>query len=150
MEAFRDAQFFGMRMPSEIQPRLVVEAGTLYHQRVSVPMSDRVALPCGIRILGKLAAIGQDLAKLSVLRQKCDDSRRLQNLRHVEAEERADFGQAKAGKIDAEVFAALPVERLRPFLYFARFQVRGHIDTISGRARLPDAGKVRLAVRRLS
>src|SRR5579864_1664538 len=51
-----------MRMPDLVEPGLVVETNRIDDQSVSLPLSNRVAHPAGIQILGMPPPIGPDLA----------------------------------------------------------------------------------------
>src|ERR1041385_6126783 len=46
-----------MRMPDGIEPGLAIEADRIYHQRVAVVASDRVAEPSGLKFLGVAAPV---------------------------------------------------------------------------------------------
>src|SRR5258708_7240956 len=62
-EAFRDAQRVAMRMAHRIENGSIVEAGGLYHERVALPVPDRVSEEGReVKLLRKRAAIGEDLA----------------------------------------------------------------------------------------
>src|SRR5580692_5303810 len=47
-KALRDAQGFGPRQPSHVEPGPTVLSGGLDHQRVLVPMADRIPHPRGL------------------------------------------------------------------------------------------------------
>src|SRR5712691_2840999 len=62
-ETFREAQRVAMRMAQPIESGSVVEAGGLDHKRIALPAPNRVAQESRkIELLGKLAAVGEDLA----------------------------------------------------------------------------------------
>ncbi len=44
-EALRHMESLAMRVPAGVDPGSVVEAGAFHHQRVTVPMSDRISQP---------------------------------------------------------------------------------------------------------
>ena len=48
-------------MAGEIEPELIVEADAVYHERVAVPMADRIAVPGGIEFFGVFFAVHEDL-----------------------------------------------------------------------------------------
>src|SRR5262245_9620753 len=56
-------ELLGVRMASEIEPELVVEADGVDHQRVAFPPTDRVTIPGGVRIFRVLAAVHEDLTE---------------------------------------------------------------------------------------
>src|SRR5580658_5868204 len=81
MEAFGHVQSFAMWIAELIQPGLVVETDGIHHQRVAFPFTNRVTQPTGIWVLGKLAAVGEDLAiEVECLIKDDDQSRSLENL----------------------------------------------------------------------
>jgi len=52
---------FGLRVAAIVEPTLIIEAGGIYHQRVSVPLADRVTQIRGLRRLGQWTAVEEDL-----------------------------------------------------------------------------------------
>src|SRR5215467_10453591 len=60
-EPLRDACFVRGRLAGIVDPALVVEAGRLDDQRISVPMADGIAEPRRLRIGREGTAIGEDL-----------------------------------------------------------------------------------------
>src|SRR5216683_4454243 len=53
-------KLFGMRVPSPIEPTLVVESHGIYDQRVSIPPASGVPVPKRIQIL-RMASVHEDL-----------------------------------------------------------------------------------------
>src|SRR5689334_18751865 len=54
-------ELFRVRMAHKIEPEKIVEPDRLDHQRVALPVTDRVAVPRGLFVVGMLAAIHEDL-----------------------------------------------------------------------------------------
>src|SRR5262245_51283357 len=61
VEAFDDAQHFGVGMTDAVEPGLIVEAHRVHDQGVSFPTADRVSHPVRIRIRRMPAAIQKNL-----------------------------------------------------------------------------------------
>src|SRR5580658_9654167 len=59
--AFGETHLFGMRLSSGRETELIVEPDRIHHQRISLPMSDRVPSPCGEQIFGMTAPVQIDL-----------------------------------------------------------------------------------------
>ena len=63
--ALGNAHFLAVRIARGAKPGLVIEARGFNDQRiVAFPMTDRVSVPRGIRILGKRSPVGPDRAPL--------------------------------------------------------------------------------------
>jgi hypothetical protein len=60
--ALRDVQSFAVRVAHDIEPGLVIEAAGLDYQRVTLPLSDRVAEPSRFGVLRKRPAVSVDAA----------------------------------------------------------------------------------------
>src|SRR5580698_6409026 len=113
-------------------------------------MSDRIALPCRLRIRRQRPAIGEDLAEVASLAEKADDAGGIEDFVHPEADFRTDPRQASNTRVVlAQVLLALLVERLGPRPNFSGFQVGGNVYGISASIGPPDSRQVRLAIRRL-
>jgi hypothetical protein len=54
------AESFRMRVSGKIKPGSVIKSGRGDHERVSLPVPNRITEPGGIHLLGKPAAIGED------------------------------------------------------------------------------------------
>src|SRR5579883_2272263 len=65
-EALRHTHGFTARMPDHVQGAFVVEADGFDHERVSHPLSHRIAKPARLRVFRELAAVGEDLAEYRV------------------------------------------------------------------------------------
>src|SRR4030095_15816030 len=50
-----------VRMADEVEPEEIVEPDRLDDERVALPVTDRVAVPRGLLVVGMLAAIHEDL-----------------------------------------------------------------------------------------
>ena len=61
-ESLRYAQGVGVRMTRIVHPGLLVETGRFHYKRFSLPMANRIAQPCWLRLFGQRAAVGKDLA----------------------------------------------------------------------------------------
>src|SRR5579864_8737617 len=55
-------QLFGVRVPREVEPELIVESDRVNDQTVSLVLADRFAIPSWIRIRGMLAPVHENLA----------------------------------------------------------------------------------------
>ena len=63
-----DAQHLGMRQPRRLQqPALVIQSHRVEHERVLVPVTDRVPHPGRVRIRGMRAAVEERLPIVRVL-----------------------------------------------------------------------------------
>src|SRR5260370_11267957 len=61
MVSLHDSQFVAVRTPSPIDPRSVIQPNGLDDKRVIIhPFANRIAVPPGLGIFGKLAAVGPD------------------------------------------------------------------------------------------
>src|ERR1700735_1795700 len=57
LETFRHFAGFSQRTPLNVEPYVVSETSRLYHQRVAIPLTDRIAIPPRLRILRKRTPI---------------------------------------------------------------------------------------------
>src|SRR5580704_17226653 len=102
-------------------------------------MPDRIALPGGVGIFRKRAAVGEDLAIPASLGQKPYDTRSLEDLIHAKVQLGTDHRHAAVtGRILALVFDALFVECFRPRLDFTGFQIPDDIRAVAARIAAPD------------
>src|SRR5579862_886034 len=66
LDVLNHMQLVGMRMTRSIQPSLVVKAGSIDHENVSLPVADWISHPqalLGIYLLGRLSPIRPDLTE---------------------------------------------------------------------------------------
>src|SRR5258706_14715281 len=78
--AFHNVQFLAVWMAVVIEPGFIVESDGVNDERISLPLSDRIAHPCGRQILGMLPAVREDLAdEVMVLKQHDHLARALQD-----------------------------------------------------------------------
>src|SRR5258708_22198219 len=80
--AFGGAQRLGVAMAAVIQPRAVIESVAFYHQRVSLPVTDRVSHPTRIGVRLQFAAVHEDLAVSHIRAEEDNDGWGLDNLAH--------------------------------------------------------------------
>ena len=59
---FDRVESFGVGMPDEIEPELVIESDRIHDQRVALEVPDRMAVPGWIEIIWMLVHIHEDLA----------------------------------------------------------------------------------------
>src|SRR5579863_489540 len=102
-----------VRMPRRVEPRLGPEIGHVDHQRVALPVADRIAQPQVDAIQMVARSSSNDALVVHVLVHEHDVSGPLQNLkwkRHVRDPRHAGHGAMRDG-IDTRAFL-LPLERL--------------------------------------
>src|SRR5579864_151112 len=109
-----------MRIAAGVEPCLIVESDCIHHQRIFIPLTNRISKPGRIEERRMRAAIGENLAiVVELLEQDRSECRRLYDLEGNRNQHRA--GQpmrqtAARGKADAEAVDTLLVECLRPWL----------------------------------
>ena len=54
-------QFFGVRVPREIEPELIVEADGIDDQGIAFPFAGGVSVPGGVGVVGMSAAVHENL-----------------------------------------------------------------------------------------
>src|SRR4029077_3662712 len=59
--AFGHMQFLSVRMRGVVKPSLFIESYRVHHQRVSIPLSDRIAEPRRVHVLRMATAVHEDL-----------------------------------------------------------------------------------------
>src|SRR6185503_19689220 len=138
------------RMTGPIEPGPVVESGGVNHERVAVPMSDRVPQPGRVRIVWELPSIHVDLpvASGATLEEHRHDSRRLDDPVHRVDHFRGAARQAvRNGIIAPEVFDAFQEDGLGrwPEDRFV-LQILNEIEAVRICFGLPYAGEVRPAI----
>ena len=139
-ESFCHPQLLAVWVTGEIEPRFVVEACAFDHERIAVPVSDRVAHPRRIRVFGKRAAVHEYLSiENAGLVQHDDYASCLNNLhhRHHGSHGRTRRQAQRDWIFPAKVFNTLLRERGCPGPNFARRQVGRGVVLIATGVRLP-------------
>src|SRR5262249_21131501 len=83
---------FGLRVAVKVEPGSVIETGAIDDQSVAFPPADRVAKPCGVRILRQSSAIGvnrtREIVGLTAINDRhtpgCLDQTRIDGSEEVE------------------------------------------------------------------
>ena len=153
-KALCNVKRLSVRMPLNVEPASVVETRGVHHQRVALPVPNRVAHPSGIGIFGKLAPVGENGAMNAVggaLIEDHDQSRGLDEagqVHHMVIGKR--IGQAGgAWSVFAHVANPLLIQRLGPGLNIFGAQVSGDIAIVAAPARpAPHAGQIWFSIRR--
>src|SRR5437867_1696746 len=154
MESFCDVQSVGTWMAFVVQPGAFLESGSLNHKRISLPKSDGITRPGGIRVFRKCPAIDEYLAiALNGFKKNDDEFWRRDDLERVRRIIRSRYsaGNAVAMRI---VFTLrrtpLVVHVLGPRKHhqLAGFQVFRNIQQVAGRWwTLPESRNIGFAVR---
>ena len=140
-----------MRMALVIEPELIVEPDRIHHQRLAVPMPDRMAVPRRNRILGMLAPIHENLPPamdVSLVHDEVDPGRLRESA--TDTASRAEFPKADNSTPDRPSTGAsspaLPPTAASPRNRPASGRADRNVRVIAAAAQ-PDSGEIRRAVR---